>query len=423
MQVIDAATGLCRITFSSIKPAKEFDEFEFAFFNPRVLENKNRESYGFSQEEIQQLKDSIKSKGLMENLHVNHMGEEYILVDGHRRHEAISQLLEENVPCYDRHTNQNVPAKDLYASIIVTVHHGLNASQCFSRAFESDSNKISFGENATIRFVDYCSNFNMPEHRIVEMCGKTVSWLRYVMKLLQKVNQDEEIKSALLDGRINAAAANSLMDIEDETERQLIFGNALQKAEQDFENKIKKQDQAIYNSKRKLKKAEKIKEEAEEYGDIDDINDADELISKHTSALEERKRERNDITPRINNKNIDEAIGDIDHEDVVRINDVEKEIISPSDAGSKKKTPKLSMKSIRDSWVKSIDEMIARGHMTDEHEAVMPILNNCFADMIKAMFEEKISYQDFVYRWSTRFIEAGLPANAGEDVDANDEIG
>jgi len=35
----------------------------------------------------------------------------------------------------------------------------------------------------------------------------------------------------------------------------------------------------------------------------------------------------------------------------------------------------------------------------------------------------KISYQDFVYRWSTRFIEAGLPANAGEDVDANDEIG
>jgi hypothetical protein len=422
MQVIDAATGLCRIPFSSIKPAKEFDEFEFAFFNPRVLENKNRESYGFSQEEIEQLKNSIKSKGLMENLHVNQINGECVLVDGHRRHEAISQLLQENVLCYDRHANQNVPAKDLYDSIIVTIHHGLNASQCFSRAFESDSNKISFGENATIRFVDYCSNFNMPEHKIVEMCGKTVSWLRYTVKLLHKVNQDEEIKSALLEGRINAAAANSLMDIEDEAERQRIFQTALQKAEQDFENKIKKQDQAIYNSKKKLKKAEKIKEEAEEYGDIDDVSTADDLISKHASALEERKRERSEITPRINNKNIDEAIGDVDADYITTGNDAEEEPIKP-DTPTKKKTPKLSMKSIRDTWVKSIDETIARGHMTDEHETVIPILNNCFADMIKAMFDEKIAYQDFIYRWATRFAEAGLSANAGGDIDINDEIG
>jgi hypothetical protein len=61
--------------------------------------------------------------------------------------------------------------------------------------------------------------------------------------------------------------------------------------------------------------------------------------------------------------------------------------------------------------------------MTDEHETIIPILNKCFADMVKAMFEEKISYQDFIYRWSNRFIEAGLSTNAGEDVDINGEIG
>ena len=226
----------------------------------------------------------------------------------------------------------------------------------------------------------------------------------------------------MLEGRINAAAANSLMDIEDEAERQRIFQTALQKAEQDFENKIKKQDQAIYNSKKKLKKAEKIKEEAEEYGDIDDVSTADDLISKHASALEERKRERSEITPRINNKNIDEAIGDVDADYITTGNDAEEEPIKP-DTPTKKKTPKLSMKSIRDTWVKSIDETIARGHMTDEHETVIPILNNCFADMIKAMFDEKIAYQDFIYRWATRFAEAGLSANAGGDIDINDEIG
>jgi hypothetical protein len=66
----------------------------------------------------------------MENLHVNHIDGEYVLIDGHRRHEAISQLIAENAQCYDRHTNKYVYAKDIYSNIIVTVHNGLNASQC-----------------------------------------------------------------------------------------------------------------------------------------------------------------------------------------------------------------------------------------------------------------------------------------------------
>jgi hypothetical protein len=250
------------------------------------------------------------------------------------------------------------------------------------------------------------------------MCGKTISWLRYATKLLQKVNQDPDIKEALLDGRINANAASSLMEITDEEERQRIFQIAIKKASCDYEEKLKKQDNAIFNTNRKLKKAEKVKEEAEECGDIDDITNADALIEKHTSTLEERKRERNDITPRVNSKNVEEAIDDIDAEPIIENDSDEEEPTAP-----KKSKVKITMKSARDNWVKDIEASIARGHMTDEHETITPILNNCFADMIKAMFEEKISYQDFVYRWSTRFAEAGLPVNAGGDVDINDEIG
>lgn len=415
MQTIDAQTGLTRIPFNSIKPAKEFDEFEFGFFNPRILDSKNRENYGFSKEEIENLKNSIKSKGLMENFHVNSIDDEYVLIDGHRRHEAISQLIAEDALCYDRHTNKYVHAKEIYSEIVVVLHRGLNPAQCFSRAFESDSNKISFGENATIRFIDYCVNFNMSENKIIEMCGRSISWFRYATKLLQKVNEDSEIKNALLDGRINATAANSLMDIADVEERQRVFETALQKAEQDYAEKVKKQDLAISNTKRKLKKAEKKKEEAETVGDVEDATDADALIEKHTATLEDRKRERNEITPRINSKNVEEAIDDIDSSEIE--NKSEEETLP-----TKSKSPKLTMKSIRDSWTKDIDAAIARGHMTDEHEAITPILNNCFADMIKAMFEEKISYQDFVYRWSTRFAEAGLPDNAGANVDTNEEV-
>ena len=55
MQVVDAETGFYRISFFDIKPAKDFDEFEFGFFNPRILDAKSRENYGFSQEQIEQL--------------------------------------------------------------------------------------------------------------------------------------------------------------------------------------------------------------------------------------------------------------------------------------------------------------------------------------------------------------------------------
>ena len=414
MQTIDAASGLCRIPFADIKPAKEFDEFQFGFFNPRILDAENRENYGFSEEEIENLKNSIKSKGLMEHLHVNCTDNEYVLIDGHRRHEAIAQLLAENAKCYDRHTNQYVSAKDIYTDVVVTMHRGLSPTQCFSRAFESDSNKISFGENATIRFIDYCISFGMSEAKMLEMCGRSISWLRYATKLLQKVNIDPAIKKSLLDGRINASAANTIMDIENEEERKEIFEKALHRAEKDYEDKIKKQDLSITNAKRKLKKAEKQKQEAETYGDEGEINDADALIEKHASSLEERKRERTEITPRINGKNINEAIDDIDSIEIENNNEEPK---TPTT-----KPQKLTMKSIRDSWSKDVAAAIARGHMTDEHEAITPILNNCFADMITAMFVEKISYQDFIYRWSTRFAEAGLPDNAGANVDTNDEV-
>ena len=167
------------------------------------------------------------------------------------------------------------------------------------------------------------------------MCGKSISWLRYAIKLLQKVNVDIDIKNALLDGRINAYAANSIMEIENEEERHEVFEKALQKAEEDYAEKIKKQDLAITNAKRKLKKAEKQKHGAENYGDIDEVNDADALIVKHASALEDRKRERNEINPRINSKNIDEAIGDIDSSDIEN-NEEESKLTKP-------KQPKITM--------------------------------------------------------------------------------
>jgi hypothetical protein len=63
--------------------------------------------------------------------------------------------------------------------------------------------------------------------------------------------------------------------------------------------------------------------------------------------------------------------------------------------------------------MKEIESSINRGHMTEEQESIPPILNNCFIDMIKAMFDEKISYQDFIYRWTDKMIDAGLNLNAG----------
>lgn len=407
MKAVDVEAGLYRVSFADIKPAKDFDEFEFAFFNPRILDNSKKEMYGFSKEEIDSLKESIRSKGLMENLNINANNGECGLLDGHRRHEAISQLIKENAPCFDNHTNQWVPAKDLYNEVIVKVFNNLSPADCFSRAFDSDSNKVSFGENASIRFVDYCINFRMTEKKIVEMCGKTISWLRYISKLLSKVNKDSVIKDALLNGSINATAADSLMDIEEEQERHNVYKAALEKAEEDFEEKVKKTNLAIKNTSRKIEIAKKKKEEAEEFGDVDEITDADALLEKHANTLEAKKREKNEISPKINTKNIEQALDEVGL-------DIESDEESDDESAPKAtKKPKMSIKSIKDAWMKEIEASINRGHMTEEQESIPPILNNCFIDMIKAMFDEKISYQDFIYRWTDKMIDAGLDLNAG----------
>ena len=234
MKVVDAETNLYRVPFAEIKPAKEFDDMDFSFFNPRILDQKNKEIYGFSKEEMDSLKDSIRTKGLMETMNVNYNENQIGLIDGHRRHEAIRQLIEENTSCYDVHNNTWVSAKDLYKEVVVKMYHNLNSSECFSRAFHSDTNKVSFGENATIRFVDYCISFNMAEKKIVDMTGKSISWLRYITKLISKVNADKQIKQALLEGKINASTADSIMNIQDEEERNSVFETALNKAKEDL---------------------------------------------------------------------------------------------------------------------------------------------------------------------------------------------
>jgi len=238
------------------------------------------------------------------------------------------------------------------------------------------------------------------------MCGKTISWLRYISKLLSKVNKDPVIKDALLNGSINATAADSLMDIDEEQERHNVYKAALEKAEEDFEEKVKKTNLAIKNTNRKIEIAKKKKEEAEEFGDIGDITDADALLEKHSTTLEVKKREKNEISPKINTKNIEQALDEVGL-------DIESDEESDDESPKATKKPKMSIKSIKDAWMKEIESSINRGHMTEEQESIPPILNNCFIDMIKAMFDEKISYQDFIYRWTDKMIDAGLNLNAG----------
>ena len=210
-----------------------------------------------------------------------------------------------------------------------------------------------------------------------------------------------------MNGSINATAADSLMDIEEEQERHNVYKAALEKAEEDFEEKVKKTNLAIKNTSRKIEIAKKKKEEAEEFGDVDEITDADALLEKHANTLEAKKREKNEISPKINTKNIEQALDEVGL-------DIESDEESDDESAPKAtKKPKMSIKSIKDAWMKEIEASINRGHMTEEQESIPPILNNCFIDMIKAMFDEKISYQDFIYRWTDKMIDAGLDLNAG----------
>ena len=391
--------GIMQIAFEDIVPSHDYDEKIFQYFNPRLLVNsKNDNSY--ASQSITELKDSIRMFGLQQMFIINRVDNKNYLLDGHRRREAISQLIKEDALCFNEKLKSWIKASVLYGTINVQFHENLHTADAFSKVFCIDNNKIVFDDNVIIKFIDYCNQANIAKENIAKMCHKPIPYVKQVLSILSGLEDDDTLKEQLFEGKIVLSAAEDLIEeFPDANDRNDIIEQAWDYAEERAKRKIQKIDDSILTAVVKLNKAKQAKSDLVASGSFSEIPDVDKEISQHLQEVQERKEQRKRQTPTINKK-------DTDHAAKIKGK-------TPKSSGSKPKAPKISSKQIV-SWHDAVKKCSKNGNLTDNGDYIPPIINMFLDDLMKTMAdnEEDVNYSTFLQHWVPLFIENGLDTNA-----------
>lgn len=284
--------GIMQIAFEDIVPSHDYDEKIFQYFNPRLLVNsKNDNSY--ASQSITELKDSIRMFGLQQMFIINRVDNKNYLLDGHRRREAISQLIKEDALCFNEKLKSWIKASVLYGTINVQFHENLHTADAFSKVFCIDNNKIVFDDNVIIKFIDYCNQANIAKENIAKMCHKPIPYVKQVLSILSGLEDDDTLKEQLFEGKIVLSAAEDLVEeFPDTNDRNDIIEQAWDYAEERAKRKIQKIDDSILTAVVKLNKAKQAKSDLVASGSFSEILT---LIKKSVNICKKYRNAKNNV--------------------------------------------------------------------------------------------------------------------------------
>jgi len=312
LQIKDEAAGIMNVV-DNIHKVKvsiitientEIDSSEenLRFLNPRGLQLQEDQVIGFTKQNMQQLKDSIRNHGMVNPIVARLKDDNKVyVVEGHRRLRAIKELIDEDAPCFDVNSGKNVPAKELYDMILVRLYDKTFSDEdCFRLSFTEDKTKVHFGQGAEIRFVHHCMMMGTEDQAILEMLGNTSEWLRETKNLVRLLEEDEQIINALFSDKINRTAAKNLSQVTDWTERREIFKEAMQEAEIDCVGKIEKFKKSMASLTKSIDIVKSRKVVSEHLGDQTECEKYDQEIEELTAKAEELQDKIDNTTPVIN---------------------------------------------------------------------------------------------------------------------------
>lgn len=398
-----------KVDFTSIVPSHDFDEMVFSYFNPRLLATVENDDTKYKSQSIAELKDSIRTHGLQQNLIVNKVENQYYLLDGHRRFEAIRQLVSENTLCFNEERKSWIKAAELFAQLEVVVHNNLSTQDAFSKVFCIDNNKITFEEHIIIKFIDFCQKLSISKQSIAKIIHKQLPYVESVISMLSKVENDEHLKEELFSGKIEMSAAVELLEsYEDSDERKEVMEKAWQHAEERIQKTIKKLDDGILTAVVKFNKAKQAKQDLVSAGKFDEVADVDDAISKHMDEMEERKDQRRKAsTSGITKSDLQTAKTAVSKKKGVP------ETPTPvSDTKPKNINKKFA------SWQNAVRQIINNGNCLKSGDFVPPLINmflDNFLTTIQSDADAETEIDSFIEAWAPQFLDNGLDTNAGDD--------
>ena len=206
--------GLGALIPNNTPPIKKSDEEKFAIKNDKdqilevriedVRSNPMQPRKEFPDLGIEELVNSIKEHGIIQPLVVTKDGSEYELIAGERRLRAAKAAGLSSVPVIIRKANKQ---EKLEVALIENIQR-------------EDLNAIDLAR-AYGQLID---EFNMTQEEVANQVGKSRSVIANTLRL---VNLPEEIKIALIEGRINEGHAKYILGLEDEEKRMILFRKIL----------------------------------------------------------------------------------------------------------------------------------------------------------------------------------------------------
>jgi ParB family chromosome partitioning protein len=202
----------------------------------------------FRENEIEELAESIKEKGLIQPIVVSKAEDGFVLISGERRLRAVQSLGWEKVPAIIKDIKEE--GEFLLIALIENIQR-------------EDLNPIE----KAVAYENLQKNFSLTQEEISKIIGKSRAQIANTLRLLKL---PEKIKEMLKEGILQEGHARALLSLKDEKEM-------LKLAE-----KIKREELTVRAVEKKVQKKEK-----------DPITkDAEEKLTEalHTKVLIERRR-------------------------------------------------------------------------------------------------------------------------------------
>lgn len=401
LQIKDEAAGIINVVDNIHKVSVNIIETEsteiqsteesLRFLNPRGLQLQEEQVIGFTKQNMQQLKDSIRDHGMVNPI-IARMKEDnkIYVVEGHRRLRAVKELIDEDAPCFDVNSGKNVPAKELYSMVLVRLYDkSFTDEDCYKLSFTEDKTKVHFGQGAEIRFVHHCMMMGTDDQSILEMLCNTPEWLRETKNLIRLLEEDEQIINAVFSDRINRTAAKNLSQVTDWTERREIFKEAMQEAEIDCVAKIEKFKKSMASLNKSIDIVKSRKVVSEHMGIQTECEKYDQEIEELTAKAEELQDKIDNTTPVINPEALRKGSSKVPSK---------KSGTRPAGSSGQRIAP---AERISTKWRKFFDELEEKGRIGDV-EINQKLIGFC-KELLTICTDKDNDPEEFIMKWNDEF--------------------
>ena len=245
--------------FNKSSKELEFKNLRHALVDHKIL------GRGLSKEDAADLRERIRTEGLLHMPLLRWYKGGVQIVCGERRIRSLLKLVHDNAKCWDRSKNEFVPAKDLYGTIDVEVQE-MSDRDAYRISFSETESVKLFGDGAKIAAISYFRSCGEDDKAIIAITGYGPEWLHQAEKL--GAGLSKKCFDALCNDEMNLQVANKLVGIVGEDEQNASWDQWKANSEKRFFEKLQTLEGTVKKASANIADAKELEESlADEVGE------------------------------------------------------------------------------------------------------------------------------------------------------------